>query len=214
MMGSEVEMNEINKILRNGTLRDKIGNIRREIEQKKKDINYIKREIEQKEKEIEEYKRELDSVWTPIIAIPLIPNVSGVKFYSYLTDGTTIEEISCCGNGSNYTSDLSKLGLSFNSKTEAKMGYEKRCAETELLSMCDGWNIKFSEKVWFPVVKAFCSNGEPYCLKWVPEMSSYNVLCPYRFASKESCQAAIDKLGDKKLRLIFNISLQENVNEL
>lgn len=79
-----------------------------------------------------------------------------------------------------------------------KLEYEKKCAEAELLSMCDGIGL---DKGYYI--------GLLHSKMWYPGYFTGMVACPYRFASKESCQEAIEKLGDRRLKLVFNIPLEK-----
>lgn len=97
--------------------------------------------------------------------------------------------------------DRIKEGNSFRTE-EAKLAYEKLCAEAELLRMCDGLDIIEKGIV---IVPQFCRDDK----LWVATEWYVSLACPYRFESYESCKAAINKLGDRKLRLIFNIPLED-----
>ena len=85
---------------------------------------------------------------------------------------------------------------------EDKLAYEKICAEAELLRMCDGLDIIENGIV---IVPQFCRDDN----RWVATEWYVAIACPYRFKSYESCKSAINKLGDRKLRLIFNIPLED-----
>lgn len=85
-------------------------------------------------------------------------------------------------------------GSCFKTKEEAQKGLDRRLAEQELLSHCD-----FDGRV------ALCYDEHAECFEAddTSEFPYYH--SPYRFASKESCQKAIDTLGAEKLKLIFRI---------
>lgn len=169
----------IEKALKNGTLKEKINNMKREIEQRQE-------EIKKCEKALEESKK-------PKIFIPFVPKF-GEKYYFYIPDGSIFDS-----ENKNTTGDISliEIGNAFRTGEETKLAHEKRCAEMELLMMCDGLE---KESCFVPYF-----NDKNWCI----DRYSWYKSCPYRFSSKESCQAAIDKLGDHKLRLIFNIPLED-----
>lgn len=158
-------------------------------------LEAYKREIEAKIKECQEAWEKSKK---PKLAIPFMPKEDD-RFYSYTIEGNI-------GNISFYKeSELHKcaaeMGLCFMSENEAKLAREKRYAETELLMMCDFFEL--SNK---PYYTPFFGNKDKM---WNAESSFNCTLSPYRFSSAESCQAAIDKLGDRKLRLVFNIPLED-----
>lgn len=145
---------------------------------------------------LEEAKRRLETIQRPKVVIPFIPQ-KGDTFYierdGYIEDYTYLDNMF----------SLSERGLCFRSAYEVKLSREKTTAEAELLMMCNKFEIS-EEKCWHP---QFIRG------KWVPDFCYASIISPYRFGSKESCQTAIDKLGDRKLRLIFNIPLEdENEN--
>lgn len=174
---------KIEAAVKNGTIKYKIEK-----------LEAHKREIEAK---IKECKEALERSKKPKLAIPFMPE-DDERFYSYTIEGNV-------GNVSFYKEStlhncIAEIGHCFMTENEAKLAREKRCAETELLMMCDGLDLK--EKAHF--VPCFVEEK-----KWSIDSWYKYTLCPYRFASRESCQAAIDKLGDRKLRLIFNIPLED-----
>lgn len=142
--------------------------------------------------QLEEAKRRLETIQRPKVVIPFIPK-KGDTFYidrdGYIEDYTYLDNMF----------SLSERGLCFRSAYEVKLSREKTTAEAELLMMCNKFEIS-EGKYWYPQFK---QEG------WVPDYYYSLITSPYRFASKESCQAAIDKLGDRKLRLIFNIPLKD-----
>lgn len=87
-----------------------------------------------------------------------------------------------------------KLGNCFKTKEEAQKELDRRLAEQELLDVCD-WDGE--EKVYAIECRY---NDKWFTCSW----SSY-IQSPYRFASEECCQKAIDTLGTEKLKLIFRI---------
>lgn len=168
----------IEKALKNGTLQEKIDNMKREIER-------MDNEIKRCEKALEESKK-------PKLAIPFFPEI-GKKYWSFTRNGnsfidtvTGVDDIKVCNT----------LG-GYKSSEEAKLAYEKRRAEIELLIMCDG----LYEKECFTL----CFE----CGVWRVDFWNCYKSCPYRFKTEESCQAAVKKLGDRNLRLIFNIPLED-----
>lgn len=169
----------IEKALKNGTLQEKINNMRREIER-------MDNEIKKCEKALEESKK-------PKLAIPFIAK-KGKKYWFYASDSNIYLTERCDDN----THDVARamVGNSFRTEEEARLAYQKRCAETELLMMCDGLD---KEMCFVP----YFSYGV-----WRIDFWKCYKGCPYRFKTEESCQKAIDKLGDHKLRLIFNIPLE------
>lgn len=86
-----------------------------------------------------------------------------------------------------------KAGFCFKTEEEAQKELDRRFAEQEILDFCD-WTV-----------------GEPYQIGYYRSDDTFHpasfmgAYCPYRFASKESCQKAIDTLGTEKLKLIFRI---------
>lgn len=114
----------------------------------------------------------------------------GDVYYGVVADGTIKRitwdnDIVDCG--------YYKIGNCFKTEEEAQKELDRRFAEQELLDMCDweketdlAWSIIYSiERGGFDVV--------------------YHHYSPYRFASEESAQKAIDTLGTEKLKLIFRI---------
>jgi hypothetical protein len=87
-----------------------------------------------------------------------------------------------------------KAGDGFKTKDEAQKELNRRIAEQELLDMCD-WNGEES-------VYLIEYNDQRDVFEW--NWYEY-IYSPYRFASKESAQKAIDTLGPEKLKLIFRI---------
>lgn len=168
----------IEKALKNGTLREKIDNMKREIEQRQE-------EIKKCEKALEESKK-------PKLAIPFVPKDKEgfcvYNRYGRVSSGFMLSK-----------DDLERAMLlgAYKTEEEAKLAYEKRCAEMELFMMCDFFET--SDRQYFAPL--FVN----YDKKWIVENVCNCIEAPYRFASKDSCEAAIDKLGDRKLRLIFNI---------
>lgn len=181
----------IEKALKNGTLQEKINNMRREIER-------MNNEIKKCEKALEESKK-------PKLAIPFIAK-KGEKYWFYASDSNIYSTERCDDN--TYDVERAMVSNSFRTEEEARLAYQKRCAETELLMMCDGLEKEGNEKVWFPVLQVFCANGKPYSSIWKAISDNYDKMTPYRFSSNEYCEVAIKKLGDRKLRLIFNIPLE------
>lgn len=176
---------KIEAAVKNGTIKDKIEK-----------LEAHKREVEAKIKECQEA---LERSKKTKLAIPFVPEEKE-KYWYYSYSGEILDT-----SNENYDGDVNqiKTGNSFRTEEEAKLAYEKRCAETELLMMCDGLDvIEVCVKVFIP---RFDRDDE----HWYAEFWDTFLFSPYRFASEESCQAAIDKLGDRKLRLIFNIPLED-----
>ena len=88
----------------------------------------------------------------------------------------------------------------FQTKEEAQKELDRRLAEQELLDMCD-WGG--GEKVYLIEY-----NDQRDFFDW--NLFDY-IYSPYRFATQESCQKAIDTLGTEKLKLIFRIDQDINV---
>ena len=164
--------------VKNGTIEDKIAKLKARKE-------FIEAKIDECQKALEESKK-------PKLAIPFVPKL-GEKYYFYIPDGSIFDS-----ENKNTTGDipLIEIGNTFRTGEETKLAHERRCAETELLVMCDGLE---EETCFIPYF---------YDKEWHAEYFRWCKFCPYRFISKKSCQEAIDKLGDRKLRLIFNIPLE------
>jgi hypothetical protein len=96
---------------------------------------------------------------------------------------------------------FSCFGNYYHTTEEGSLAYEKYKAEAELLMLCDGFTKKDGEEIWSPL-------WDREEKKWNVDYWRVRTICPYSFASKEACRSAIDKLGDRKLRLIFNIPLE------
>lgn len=157
--------------------------------------------LEAHKKAIEAKIAECQDAWErskkPKLAIPFVPE-EGEKYWLYMNESyieTTNEK--AVGDF-----DRIKEGNCFRTNEEAKLAYEKYCAEAELLRMCDGLDIIGNGIVITP---QFCRDDK----RWFATQWFVSLTCPYRFASYESCNAAINKLGDRKLRLIFNIPLED-----
>lgn len=86
-----------------------------------------------------------------------------------------------------------KLGNCFKTEEEAHKELDRRFAEQELLDFCD-WDVT-----------------EPYHIAYGRHEDIFHptlymgAYCPYRFASEESAQKAIDAIGSERLKLIFRI---------
>lgn len=86
-----------------------------------------------------------------------------------------------------------QIGNCFKTEEEAQKELDRRFAEQELLDFCD-WDVT-----------------EPYHIAYGRHEDIFHptlymgAYCPYRFASEESAQKAIDTLGTEKLKLIFRI---------
>lgn len=152
----------------------------------------MKREIEQRQEEIKKCEKALEKYKKPKLATPFSPKV-GEKFYGYYYNGSTfLDKIVCVDESDIYSKRKDVEGL-YKTEEEAKLAYEKRCAEMELLMMCNGLEEETSFVPYF-------DNGA-----WCVDFWNWCKVCPYRFSSKEYCEVAIKKLGNRKLRLIFNI---------
>ena len=171
--------------IKDGTIEEKIAN-----------LEAHKKAIEAKIKECQEALEASKKTRTAITFTPK----EGETYWYPLYTGRTVY----CVHG-NYTEDLNrtKTGRCFRTEAEAMLAYEKRCAETELMLLCDGLNVT-TDNVRL---------SNPYFnredKKWSVDSWSSYMPSPYRFASEASCQEAINKLGDRKLRLIFNIPLED-----
>lgn len=174
----------IEDAIKDGTIEDKISK-----------LEAHKREIEAKIKECQEAWEKSKN---PKLAIPFVPE-EGEKYWLYLTGSYY-----CTTTNEKDEDDFARIkeGNCFRTKEESELAYEKRCAEAELLRMCDGLDIIERGEV---VIPEFNRNDK--C--WTPTSWHLMLSSPYRFASQESCQDAINKLGDRKLRLIFNIPLED-----
>lgn len=141
----------------------------------------------------------LDNERMPKLAIPFMPNNDDICYPS-----SNLEAVNpvCFDDLSRGHEVYAETGLFFKTEKEAKLSYEKRCAETELLMLCNGLETEFGSEFWVPL---FNKVNKTYR----PDSGIYCLSCPYRFASKESCQAAINKLGQRKLHMIFNIQLED-----
>lgn len=95
--------------------------------------------------------------------------------------------------GFDYENNLYTFGNCFKTEEEAQKELDRRLAEQEILDFCD------------------LDVRKPYQISYyVSEMGFKPVSfggydSPYRFASEESAQKAIDTLGTEKLKLIFRI---------
>lgn len=162
------------------------------IEDKITKLEAHKKAIEEK---IAECQKALERSKKPKLAIPFVPK-EGDEYWYYNT------LLLNCHNKTNENGlgdEIQiQIGNSFRTEEEAKVAYEKRCAETELLMLCDGLE---KDQCFVP----YFDDKERCIVYW-----NWHKTCPYRFASKESCQAAINKLGERKLRLVFNIPLRED----
>lgn len=89
---------------------------------------------------------------------------------------------------------LYEIGNCFKTEKEAQKELDRRIAEKELLDLCD-WE-----------------SGELYSIYYIIAYNNFTITSyltmthsPYRFASRESAQNAIDTLGEDKLKLVFRI---------
>lgn len=176
----------IEKALKNGTLQEKIDNMKREIEQMQEEIKKCERTLEESKK--------------PKLAVPFCPKREE-RFYGYYYNGAIFSDKFINTEGKDFYSKKVKLEGLYKTEEKAKLAYEKRCAEVELMMMCDFFEV--SDRQYFAPL--FVNHSK----KWIVENCCNYIETPYRFASKESCQKAIDKLGNYKLRLIFNIPLDD-----
>lgn len=96
-----------------------------------------------------------------------------------------------------YLSDIDehrlKAGFCFKTKEEAQKELDRRLAEQELLAFCN-WDARE------PCHIVYCRHLDTFYPALY--MSAH---CPYRFASEESCQEAINTIGSERLKLIFRI---------
>ena len=116
----------------------------------------------------------------------------GDVYYGVMSDGnirTNIWEsdVFDCGYYS--------IGNCFKTEEEAQKELNRRRAEQELLDMCDWKDGECAEIV-------YDFEDKEFSVEYAFTTSCYS---PYRFATKESCQKAIDTLGTEKLKLIFRI---------
>lgn len=109
--------------IKDGTIEDKISK-----------LEAHKREIEAKIKECQEAWEKSKK---PKLAIPFLPE-EGEKYWLYLTG-----PYYCTTTNEKDEDDFTRIkeGNCFRTKEEAELAYEKRCAEAELLRMCDGLDI-------------------------------------------------------------------------
>lgn len=174
----------IEDAIKDGTIEDKISK-----------LEAHKRAIEEKIKECQEAWEKSKK---PKLAIPFVPE-EGEKYCLYING-----HYCTTTNGENeYDFAHIKEGNAFRTKEEAELAYEKLCAEAELLRMCDGLDIMDEG------VKVFGPRFDRDDKCWYPDYWDTFLFYPYRFASQESCQDAINKLGDRKLRLILNIPVED-----
>lgn len=164
------------------------GNIKERI----KNMKCHRAEIDAK---IAEYEKALEENRKVKLAIPFIPQ-KGDTFYAIDDEGCT-ERYTCI----NDKISLGARGLCFRSCYAALLSVEKATAEAELLMMCDGLDIT-NGSVYVP-------NFNRSFDTWNVDFSIVDTSCPYRFATRETCKEAIDRLGDRKLRLIFNIPVED-----
>lgn len=145
--------------------------------------------------QLEEAKQRLEMMKNPKLVIPFIPE-NGEKYWYYSCSGEILDT-----SNDNYEEDINqaKTGKCFRTESEAGLAYEKRCAEAELVMMCDGL-----EDPTGCYIRYDASKGE-----FITDCSIVYAVTPYRFSTDESCSEAINKLGDRKLRLIFNIPLED-----
>lgn len=174
----------IEDAIKNATIEDKISK-----------LEAHKREIEEK---IKEYQEAWEKSKNPKLAIPFVPD-EGEEYWLYLN------EHYCSTPNEKTEGDFARIkaGNSFRTKEEAELAYEKLCAEAELLRMCDGLDIMDEG------VKVFGPRFDRDDKCWYPDYWDTFLFYPYRFASEQSCVDAINKLGDRKLRLILNIPLED-----
>lgn len=95
-----------------------------------------------------------------------------------------------------YDEGCYNLNNVFKTEEEAQKELDRRLAEQELLELADWKKGKSCYEIEYDF-KEKCFEGDVCC--------SYSCYSPYRFATKESCQQAIDTLGEDKLMLIFRI---------
>ncbi len=148
-------------------------------------------------KKISEAKKKLKEIHEGNIisklAIPFIPKPEE-RYCGYTFEGASWES-----TYSKRYDEQAMLGNFFRTKDEAFLAFKKRRAETELLMMCDGFSGKTGVFITYDTEeKQFCA-----------DYSGRLCITPYRFESEESCLEAIRKLGDSKLRLIFNIKPED-----
>lgn len=87
-----------------------------------------------------------------------------------------------------------KLGNCFKTEEEAQKELDRMIAEQELLDMC-GWDGDI----------VYCVIYNQISERFDVNLYNTFIPAPYRFASIESAQKAIDTLGAEKLKLVFRI---------
>lgn len=90
-----------------------------------------------------------------------------------------------------------RIGNCFKTEEEAQKELDRRIAEQELLDMVDA---KMSDENCKWIIEY-----DPRGPVFYPNNAFFRFTTPLLFSSKESCQKAIDTLGDDKLNLIFRI---------
>lgn len=93
------------------------------------------------------------------------------------------------------TKDMINFEIKEQSQFELKdrRELERMIAEQELLNLCD-WKTGMVHFIYYNLANKFFDTD--WC---------FTFTSPYRFASEESAQKAIDTLGTEKLKLIFRI---------
>lgn len=111
-----------------------------------------------------------------------------------ITTTTHIDSMRYLTGNSDVCEKIFKTGNCFQTREEAQKELDRRIAELELLDLCD-WE---GDSVYFIIFNKTIDTFDT---------DSYNTFIPtpYRFASEESAQEAIDTLGTEKLKLIFRI---------
>lgn len=99
-------------------------------------------------------------------------------------------------DGSKWDMGFYNLHNCFETEEQAQKELDRRLAEQELLDLVDG---SVNDDEWVEI------EYEPDNDRFTIDCYSTITTSCYRFASRESCQKAIDTLGTEKLKLIFRI---------
>lgn len=143
---------------------------------------------EEQYREYMELKKRVNRRWKPIHGEQYWYVGSDGDFYTDIWEGC--EDI----DGGRYN-----LGNVFKTEQEAQKELDRRLAEQELLDMC---NWDGGENLYFI---RYNDQKDAFDCVWFGSIYS-----PYRFASEESAQKAIDALGVEKLKLILRHITKED----
>lgn len=97
-----------------------------------------------------------------------------------------------------YDEGCYNLNNVFKTEEDAHKELDRRLAEQELLDMVDAKTSDENDK-WF-------IEYDPRGPVFYPNNTVFRLTTPFLFATEESCQQAINTLGEDKLKLIFRIN--------